>query len=180
MKGRTGFTLIEIMLVVAIIGIIAAIATPIAKKHRENSLERDYATDFTDLVSSLRAYYLIHNEWPADSANCTLPISAKPYIPSRFIGTITSTISTTHRRAFNKSPTLAADSYAWDYENWLNINLGIRMAVIGISDAELNSRALELAKTFFQANDVERIYINADRITYIFRESPSSGENRYY
>ena len=168
------------MLVVAIIGLVASMAMPVAKKYRTSSAERDYIADFSDLVSSARAYYLVHNEWPEDSSHGTLPLKLRPYLPTRFVGPISTSISTLHRRAFNASPLLAGDLSVWDYENWLSRNLGIRIGVINIVDSALNAKALELAQNFFPASEVERIYLNVDRITYIFKESPSSGDNRYF
>jgi type IV pilus assembly protein PilA len=56
-EGQKGFTLIELMIVVAIIGILAAIAIPQFAQFRIKSFNAAGSSDVKNLKTSLEAYY---------------------------------------------------------------------------------------------------------------------------
>lgn len=62
-KGSEGFTLIELMIVVAIIGIIAAIAYPSYQQHIESTRARDAQGALVSLANALERYHTQNNTY---------------------------------------------------------------------------------------------------------------------
>ena len=74
MKGEGGFNMIELMVVVVIIGILAAIAVPIYSKYVKNSRVTEATGKIGDILTAAKSY-AVENEsngvttdadWPAD------------------------------------------------------------------------------------------------------------------
>ena len=61
MKKVKGFTLVELLVVVAIIGILAAVAIPQFSKYRTKSYNATAKEDLRNLVSAEAAYYADHS-----------------------------------------------------------------------------------------------------------------------
>ena len=61
-KNQKGFTLIELMIVIAIIGILAAIAIPQFSKYRSRSYNAASLSDAKNLKTDLEGFYA---EWDA-------------------------------------------------------------------------------------------------------------------
>jgi type IV pilus assembly protein PilA len=60
-KSKKGFTLVEIMIVVVIIGLLAAMAIPAFQKVRENSVSSRMDNDARQLASAAQQYFLENN-----------------------------------------------------------------------------------------------------------------------
>ncbi|MEW6264425.1 MAG: prepilin-type N-terminal cleavage/methylation domain-containing protein [Thermodesulfobacteriota bacterium] len=70
-RGQKGFTLIELMIVVAIIGILAAIAIPQFASYRKRAQDSAAKSSLKNLATAQENYYAQNNTYTATRANLT-------------------------------------------------------------------------------------------------------------
>ena len=63
---RSGFTMIEIMVVVVIVAILAAIALPIYLDYVQSSYASEARTVISNVHNAAKMYYQTRGEWPGD------------------------------------------------------------------------------------------------------------------
>lgn len=81
MRGkRSGFTLIEILIVVTMIGILAAIAIPAFQKLSKRSQNTAFVNDLRIAHEAVQRYSLETGGWPAGDGT-TLPPALQGYLP---------------------------------------------------------------------------------------------------
>ena len=66
LTDKKGFTLIELMIVIAIIGILAAIAIPQFAKYRRKAYNSAALSDLKNVRTEIEAYYADHDSYPTN------------------------------------------------------------------------------------------------------------------
>ncbi|MFT5837103.1 MAG: prepilin-type N-terminal cleavage/methylation domain-containing protein [Candidatus Azotimanducaceae bacterium] len=77
---KSGFTLVEIMIVVVIIGLLAAIAIPAFRRVRIRSQNARLASDLRTYGGMVETYLLINGDYPEASAPGIIPAGFDAYI----------------------------------------------------------------------------------------------------
>ncbi|OGS12510.1 MAG: hypothetical protein A3J70_10965 [Elusimicrobia bacterium RIFCSPHIGHO2_02_FULL_61_10] len=115
-KLRKGFTLIELMIVVAIIGILAAIAIPKFADLINKAKEGSTKGALSSVRSAIQVYYGDNEGWfPADSLAC-VTLNAK-YIAEIPLAKMPGTGHGDSRLVSPVSAAALADSAGWFYYN---------------------------------------------------------------
>jgi prepilin-type N-terminal cleavage/methylation domain-containing protein len=83
-EHRQGFTLVEIMIVVAIIGVLCAIATPSFLKSRARAKVNRMAADIRVFADAFDMYDMEMGGLPASGANSTVPAGMESYIDAKY------------------------------------------------------------------------------------------------
>jgi type IV pilus assembly protein PilA len=78
-EGQKGFTLIELMIVIAIIGILAAIAIPQFVSYRQKGYNTQAKGELKSFYTACQAYFADN---PTATGNCTTDEVAATFIPS--------------------------------------------------------------------------------------------------
>ena len=70
---RRGFTLVEIMVTVAIIGLLAAIAIPTAVRVQRRARDARFVSDARVFAQAFETYAMEHGVWPTDANRSVVP-----------------------------------------------------------------------------------------------------------
>ena len=109
-----GFTLVEIMIVVAIIGLLAALALPAFQRTRRAAQLSRIANDFRVFAQAFETYALQNGTWPNNAGN-----GAVPSLPVPMTGDFKTDIW--------RAPTAIGGRWNWD-QGRLGIVGGISIA----------------------------------------------------
>lgn len=69
-RNNKGFTLVELMVVILIIGILVAIAVPVYNNVQKNAKEKACALNIRTIEGAVVQYYAEHNKYPKLSELC--------------------------------------------------------------------------------------------------------------
>lgn len=82
--ARRGFTLVEIMVVVVIIGLLAALAVPTFQRMRTRSIATRLANDLRQYSDSFQRYALEQGGWPPVGGVSEVPAGMEGYLPAAY------------------------------------------------------------------------------------------------
>ena len=71
--GRRSFTLVEIMVTVVIVGLLAAMAIPVAIRVQHRARDARYASDIRTFAQAFETYAMSTGAWPPDANRGIVP-----------------------------------------------------------------------------------------------------------
>ncbi|ENT1138347.1 pilin, partial [Neisseria gonorrhoeae] len=86
---QKGFTLIELMIVIAIVGILAAVALPAYQDYTARAQVSEAILLAEGQKSAVTEYYLNHGEWPKD--NGSAGVASASTIKGKYVESVTVT-----------------------------------------------------------------------------------------
>lgn len=148
-KASGGFTLVEIMIVVVIIGLLAAMAIPAFQRVRLNSQFSALANDIRVFAGAFETYALEYGQFPADASTGALPAG------------VTSTTSSLDLARFTET-TPVGGSFDWDF------GYGDYLASISVRDANLTTEELLLFDTKFDDGNLSTGSYRGNTGVYVY------------
>jgi prepilin-type N-terminal cleavage/methylation domain-containing protein len=80
-----GFTLVEIMIVVVIIGLLASMALPAFQRSRQRSQAARLTNDFRQFDSAFQRYLMENGQAPAAAGIGVVPAGMAGYLPNSYV-----------------------------------------------------------------------------------------------
>jgi len=83
-RPRRGFSLIELMTVVSVLGLLVAIAVPRYRDMKRRAVAAKIASDFNAVRVAAYNYFADNSTYPPDGSAGVTPAALLPYLPQNF------------------------------------------------------------------------------------------------
>lgn len=121
MRRPAGFTLVEIMIVVSIIALLAAMALPSFLRARQKAQDAKLINGLRVATDAFQMYAMEHNAYPPDANRGIVPSGMAQYFGPNFNFTATTPVG---------------GNWDWDY-NQFGFTAGVSVIGSGVGDARM-------------------------------------------
>lgn len=149
---RRGFTLVEIMVVVVIIGLLAALAIPAFQKNQRASQNARAINDFRIFAQAFEVYNTQNGSWPASASDGAIPVGMGGEFKSD---------------AWTADRTSIGGRWNWDF-NHASFTAGVSITSFTVADPQLQEIDAKLDDGDLTTGTFRKIA--ADRVTYILQQ----------
>jgi prepilin-type N-terminal cleavage/methylation domain-containing protein len=111
MSDRSGFTILELLVVVAVIGVIAAIAIPQYASYKSGAADAKAKADLHNMATALEAYYT------AGGSYAGADLTALKNFGFRQSPNVDDVIGTANQTAFSLTANAIGGTGAWSYDS---------------------------------------------------------------
>jgi len=123
-----GFRLVEIMVVVVIIGLLAAMALPASRRVQPSAVSTRYINDARQVRDGAECYATEHGNFPANGIGALHP-SLQGYVPDSL---------------FNATTTPLGGGWAWDYQqNGITASISVYLNTVSAAQLTDIDRTIE-------------------------------------
>jgi len=149
-RSHGGFTLVEVMVVVVIIGLLAAVAVPTAARVRRKTQNSRFVNDLRAFSQAFETYAMKSGMWP--------PNGSSGVVPTGMSGEL--------RDANWQAVNSLGGRWNWDYKTG-GITAGISVSGVTVADAQMT----EIDAKIDDGNLATGIFIkNTNKFTYILQK----------
>lgn len=150
-RTRGGFTLVEIMIVVVIIGLLAALAIPAFQRTKQATINARVANDFRVFSQAFDSYAMENGFWPPNAGNGV--------VPAGMSGNFKADVWT--------GTTVIGGRWNWD-RGFGGVAAGISIARFTVDDTVLQAIDARIDDGDLSTGQFQKTM--ADRVTYILEQ----------
>lgn len=151
-RPQRGFTLVEIMVVVVIIGLLAALAIPAFQRNQRASQNARAVNDFRIFAQAFEVYNTQNGSWPPNSGAGVVPVGMSGEFKTD---------------AWTAPRTSLGGRWNWDYNNPA-FTAGVSISNFTVSDAQLQEIDAKMDDGNLATGRFRKIAAN--RVTYILQD----------